>query len=139
MKKKITLVTVILVAAFGLFWLNEETGLLGGAGGVGARACTVTESVAAVGDDISSTVLSAYSNRAWASIQLPLLASAAVATNTASLSFGGTAALNTGYTLATSTLGTPLFGLNTDFPFVGAVTAITSTGSTTLHVIECRY
>jgi len=111
-----------------------------GLGGKTDSACTVNSVVSApVGGDISSSVLSAYSNRAWASIQL-YSGNNGVATGTVSLSFdeGAASVLANGFELATNTPEI-IFGLNTDFPYVGAVTGITSNGSTTVRVTECRY
>jgi hypothetical protein len=61
-----------------------------------------------------------------------------VATNTVSVSIdGGAATLATGLELATST---PFLSFGTaGAPFTGAVTGITSTGSTTVRVVECGY
>lgn len=140
MKPKIIIIGVVVLIALGALYAFRDSAVLGGAGGVGARECTVTESLATVGNNISSTVLAEYTNRAWAVIQLPLLATG-VATNTVSLSFdeGAAAVSGTDFTLSTSTPITEPFGLNSDFSYTGAVTGITSTGSTTLRVVECRY
>jgi len=107
-------------------------------GGEVSRKCeTYSSTAATVGADISSTVVAAYSNRAYARIQV-----VDNATSTISLSFdeGEDATLGTGIILYAST-STPFveFGLNTDFPYVGEVTGITSVGSTTVQVVECRY
>lgn len=103
----------------------------------GARRCT-TSTVASVtvGNDLTTTVLSAYSNRAWARIQV---ADGEVEPIFLSFDDGAAATVDNGLAItATSTTGME-FGLNTWFPYVGAVTAITGTASTTVLVTECRY
>lgn len=105
--------------------------------------CTVS-SVAAVtiGDDISTQVLAASTNRAWARISV-----GNNATNTVFASFdeGAAATLNNGIGLNTANAGgassTPYidFGITTPFPYNGAVTAITNYGTTTVLVTECSY
>ena len=113
----------------------------GGNGGLTAAKCSVnTVTAAPIGDDVSLTVLAANETRAWAEISLETLAADGVATNTPRLSFdeGAAATLNDGRKLSTST-PTIVFGRNTDFPYTGAVTGITNTGSTTVRVTECTY
>lgn len=115
--------------------LQDEPAL----GSITERDCTVTHSVAAVGNDISSTLLSASSRRAWAVIQQPVNA-----TNTVSISFGGTAVDQQGYILAdiASTTGHAdeiFFGLNADLPSTVAIAGITNVGSSTVNVTECNY
>ena len=130
---------LLIAAQFGAF---DGIQVFGGAGGVGARECTVsTVEAATVGDDVSSTILAEYSNRAWAIIEQPTNA-----TNTVSVSFdeGAAATVNGGVQLTPATTtsskqATEPFGLNTDFAYTGAVTGITSTGSTTVRITECRY
>lgn len=67
------------------------------------------------------------------------------ATNTVSVSFsqGAAATLTTGQVLsigaATGTQYTLEAGLNTDFPYTDAITAITDKGSTTVIVTNCTY
>lgn len=106
-------------------------------GRLGAK-CTISATTTVnVGHQASTRVLPAYSNRAWATIQLPKN-DAGVASNTVSINFDASSTLASGYQLST-TSNEMTFGLNTVFPFVGEVNAITSTGSTTLRVTECRY
>lgn len=98
------------------------------------RLCTVTENLVALGHQEATTILGS-APRQWAIIQQPINA-----TNTASLSFGGTAVSGRGIQLSTST-PTPdsqIFGLATEKPYQGAISAITDTGSTTVKVIQCR-
>lgn len=100
----------------------------------------VTSTSTVIGNQVSTQVLATSSRRAWARIQQPINA-----TNTVAISFaGGTAAvLGTGVQLSPSTSTSPVpfvdFGLNADLPYVGAVQAITSTGSTTVLVTQCVY
>lgn len=106
----------------------------------GTIKCTITTiAPATVGNQVSSTVLAASSNRAYARIQQVRDASGA-ATSTVSLAFndGSAATVSTGLQLSTTS---PFieFGLDTDFPYVGAVTGITNTGSTTVQVTACNY
>ena len=111
-------------------------------GGLASRDCDVTETTISVGHQLSTTVLSAKGRRAWAVIQQPINA-----TNTVTVSFdGGTAAVDTqGYSLSindgnsASTTDQVIFGLNTLFPYTGAVTAITASASSTLSIISCAY
>jgi len=99
---------------------------------LGLAVCTVTESKVSVGDDIATTILNAGA-RSWALVQQP-----ANATNTVSVSFGGTAVLGSGYTLDTASSSELVLGFATDLPTSVALSAVTSTGSSTLNVIECR-
>lgn len=105
-------------------------------GRLGARCNMSATTTVVIGNQSSTQILAAHSLRAWATIQLPSLGG--VSTNTVSLNFDAPATLASGYELSTSTREFSL-GLNESFPFVGAVNAITSTGSTTIRVIECRY
>lgn len=103
------------------------------------RACTVSTSTAiTIGAQASTMVLATSSNRAWASIMQPSNAS-----STAFLSFdeGAAAAVGAGYRLGTTTTSVYdiTFGVNTTFPYNGAVTARTDTASTTVLVTECVY
>lgn len=101
-------------------------------------SCTLTQTRVGVGHQLSTTILSANSARAWAMVMQPLNA-----TNTVAIGLGSTAVFGDGVSLqnASTTNGFTSFkfGLNTELPYVGAVTALTSTGSTTLQVIQCVY
>lgn len=110
-------------------------------GSISSQKCSVSSTlVASVGNQLSSTLLSANETRAWARIQQPLNASSSV-----SLSFdeGAAAVLNRGVVLSsasTTEQSTSVeFGRATHFPYTGAVTGISSTGSTTVLVTECSY
>lgn len=137
---------LLLLGGFLLAWGTYHA--LGGSptfGGTGsgsqADACTVfTVSSVTIGNQQSTQILSSHANRAFATLQQPINA-----TNTVNVSFAtGTAAtLTSGLQLpaATSTSPSPslTFGLATDKPYTGAVTAITNVASTTLLVTECLY
>ncbi len=111
---------------------------------LGASCTTSTTRVVFIGHQVATTVFSASSTRAWASVQVPQSA-----TNTVAIAFGGTAVLGQGYQLVpvqessntTSGTTTPSvqFGLRTDLPYTGAVTALTNNGSTTVLVMECNF
>lgn len=101
-----------------------------------ANCKTTTETSVSVGDDNSVTVLSAKSGRSYAMIQ-HVKNSAGAATNTVSIAFGATATLGNGIELSTTTPNVE-FGMDTKHPYSGIVTAITSVGSTTVRVTECR-
>lgn len=113
---------------------------LGSYAGFAAYDCSVSTSTTVVVNPQSTTILAEHSRRAWASIQQPRNA-----TNTIALSFneGASAVANGGFQLSIGTSSSPIneitFGLNTDFPYTGAVTGIASAGTTTVLVTECRY
>ena len=139
----------VLLGIIGLLYLylvnipiNERVSFTG-SGGITAPKCNVTFTKAAVGDDLSTAILSQNANRAWAIIQQPQ-----AATNTVTLSFdeGEAAVFGSGYQLASTTVSTPSeqdetppFGRNADFAYMDEVEAITSTGTTTVNIIECVY
>lgn len=104
--------------------------------GSATSLCDVTESTVAIGAQAATTVLAAGSYQ-WAAFVQPVNA-----TNTVSLSLGGTAAAGNGYLLtpATSTSPVPsaVFGFAANMPYRGSVTARTGTGSTTINVLSCR-
>lgn len=130
--KHILSVVIGLVVIFGFIAYKNS----GSSPNLGLAVCTPTTTVMPVGHQESRTVLSAGA-RTWAVIQQPLNA-----TNTVSLSLGGTAVAGQGYNLAnatTSSYATELrVGYGTDFSFQGAITAITASASSTVNVIVCR-
>jgi len=129
------IVSAVFLAALAVFALTPK--LFGAEGGIGAGTCTLTASTTvAIGDDISTEVLSGTGRRAWAIIELPQ-DSAGVATNTVAIGFGQ-AAIASNFRLSTTTK-TLEFGKNTSFTFQGSINALTDTGSTTIRVIECSY
>jgi len=108
--------------------------------GIRDSGCAVSDVTAkAIGASNSSTILSASQKRAWAKIQR-VETDGGVGTSTPFLSFdeGAAATLNNGLPLATSSPYIE-FGRNEELPYVGAVTGITNTGSTTVYVTECLY
>jgi len=110
-----------------------------GEGGREASACTIfATSTVAVGNQTSTRVTTNYSNNAYVIVQQPVNAS-----NTVYLNFNSSSTAASGFHLApgeaSSTPDTLVFGKNTDFPFAGYVEALTSVGSTTLNITECRY
>lgn len=123
--------------AVGLGSYFKTDGVVGSS--VATTKCSVSSTeVATVGDDISSTVLSASETRAYARIQFLNPSN----TNTVTLSFdeGAAAVANQGVSLASSTAETVIeFGRATSFPYTGAVTGITDISTTTVLVTECNY
>ena len=123
---------------------TETTNFRGGSGGQYARTCATSFSEATTtGHQLSKTILPAYGLRAWARVQI-----INNATNTTYVNFDeGTAATSlNGIPLggaitggATSTIQNIDFGLNTDFPYTGIVTALNNNGSSTIFITECRY
>ena len=112
---------------------------LSGEGGIGATECDITtESLISFGDDVSTEILASYGRRAWARVKFPTDSTGVSTSGPVALGFDATAALGDGTVLSTSTPEL-IFGLNTDLPFTGAVNAITTNGSTSIEVIECRY
>lgn len=137
---QVIIVAIILGFVTGIFFINKSPSF-GGTSFVNSQACTIsTDTVAIIGNQLSSTLLAANSRRAWAIIQQPLNA-----TNTVAVSFnnGASATLNSGLQLqnASTTNGVYEihFGLATEFPYTGVVTGITSTGSTTVRITQCVY
>jgi hypothetical protein len=102
-------------------------------------ACTASSSRMIVGNQASTQILDARGRRSYALIQQPLNA-----TNTVAVSITSSApAFGSGISLANATTSiyeTSLeVGLNTDLAYTGAVSVLTSTGSSTLQVTECIY
>jgi len=142
-KHVLTAILTAIVAITGMFVVQqvkqEATG-----GVASLRACTVySTGPVTVGHQQSSTLLGAYSNRAWA-----VISTGDNATNTVYVAFATSTAAtaSNGYPLnaantggATSTKQEVRFGLNTEFPYTGAVTGLTDNGSTTVYVTDCRY
>ena len=135
--KSILVFSVVLaligVTAYGLYSVTVGKNVSSNFGST--RVCTITETKVAVGNEASTEVLSAGS-RQWAVVQQPTNA-----TNTTAFSFAGDAVIGSGYELypgSASTTDYLKFGFATDLPTSASVEAITSTGSTTLKVIECK-
>lgn len=105
------------------------------------QACTASTSKVTIGHQLSTQVLATSSRRAWARVQVDQNA-----TNTVALALNDvTATLNNGIlinqALTNGASTTPVldFGLNTEFPYTGAVKALTNLGSTTLLITQCTY
>ena len=141
MNKKHGIIGLIIALLFGGGYAANE---LGG-NGPATRLCDVsTVAIATVGFEtvaaLSTQLLSTSSLRAWARIQQP-----ASATNTIAVSFNEdqAAALEGGLLIGDhSATNTPTFidfGLNTDFPYTGAVRGLADKGTTTVHVTQCNY
>ena len=106
-----------------------------------APSCdTASVSVVTVGDELSTRIAATSSLRANITIEQPF-----GATNTVYISTDedNVAVVGTGIVLllndATNTPRHRSFGLATDFPYTGSITAITDNGSSTLLVTDCRY
>lgn len=137
MKKIILTILITAIAIFGLFYLKQNNVFNLGGGSTFSRCVITTTTAVIVGDDISSTILSARSGRSWARIQQPINAS-----STVSLSMGVIATVGNGLELTESTTTSPVpyidFGMETDFPYTGIVTGITDgSASSTLLITEC--
>jgi len=134
-------VLAVILVLMSVFFVSQVSFGQGLTGGKSASDCTASSTTYTIGNEESTEVLPAYGLRAWATVQQPFNA-----TNTASVAFGEDAVSGQGYGLnldnnstGASTTDSVRFGLNTDLPYTGAVEVITSTGSTTANVIECRY
>ncbi len=133
------IVTVIVLA---IVVLSPKDNNLGFRTGVQTQACTMNSTTeVTIGNEETTEILSAFSNRAWARIQQTYNA-----TNTVFMAFdeGADATTASGLQLIHVGIGTSSpqfidFGRSTDFPYVGAVDAITDLGTTTVLVSECRY
>lgn len=137
MNKKVKVILGI-VAVVALVWgTSAVQDNLGGGDGYVAQKCDVTTNTEVeVNPGNSQTVLSAYSRRAWASV-----GSNGTTTQNIWLSFdeGASAVVGQGFRINSTSSPDMMFGLNTDFPYTGEVTALAASATTTLNVIECRY
>ena len=128
---------------FGVFDTNDTQGY-GSAATRGTPACaTASSTTFAVGKDLSSVIIGTTSARAFGKLML-----FPNATNTVYVAFDGkTATVANGFPIFTT--GSPTasssevafleFGLDTDFPYTGAISVISNNGSTTLNAINCAY
>lgn len=135
-----TIIVSILIAITGVFIAKSGT-VFGQAGNLSQKSCVPTISTVNIGDDLSTELVSTSSNRAWLRIEVNQNA-----TNTVALALNDLPAvvnsgiiLNKANTNGASTTPHIEMGLNTDFPYVGAVSAITNIGSTTALVTQCIY
>lgn len=130
----VAVLTLIVAATF-----MPALSFAGEGGRVADKCSTTTVARAVIGDDISSTIVSASDARAYVRIDLST-DNTGMATSSAFLNFG-TAAATTASSFKLST-STPYieFGRNTDFPYVGTVTGISNgAASTTVLVTTCTY
>ena len=130
--KTIGITTLVVV---GIIFIGYSLKTRNVGGGYTYQNCnvTVTDTVA-VGDDISTTMLSATSGRTWARLQLE-----ANETDNVYLMFGSTATINDGLLLSSTTVKYIDIGMATDIPYSGIITGITDgTASSTLLLTECR-
>jgi len=139
----ISFILAAMVAITTGFVMNKDDGSLRGGNGFGSQSCIAsTTARVLIGHQTSVQVLATSSRRAWARIQQPN-----IATNTVNVNFkNGTAADTTSGLIlhsisgvATNTVTHVDFGLNTDHPYTGAITAITNVGSSSVFVTECVY
>lgn len=133
---------LIIVLALAFSRSSGEPNVSGGtSGGSLADACTtLTSSVATISNSASSVVLATSSNRAYAKITM-MLDATGMATSTPYLAFtnGAAAVVNSGVRLATSTQSIEV-GLNTDYPYTGAVSGILlGGGASTVLITTCSY
>lgn len=98
--------------------------------------CDVTTTTVNIGHQLATTVLVAGSYQ-WVSIVQPINA-----TNTVSVTLGGTAVAGQGFQLTPATTTSPVpsltVGFAVDRPYRGLISAKTNTGSTTVNVISCK-
>lgn len=131
-----------LVLLLALFPFTVQNFAFGSNATRGTPDCTVTTfEPVAIGGSNSVTVLAENRIRSYARIE-QLLDVNGVATSTVFVSFDNGEAATTAspFTLATSTQRTKEFGMNTDFAYTGAVTAITNVIATTsIRVTECSF
>lgn len=99
--------------------------------------CTVTHRLVAIGNGAAVQIL-APGSRQWAIIQQPINA-----TNTVALGIGTSSVIGRGFELSSSTNSASMpasfeLGFGTAHPTSASTTAITSTGSSTIKVTECK-
>lgn len=156
MKNKNSLVLWLLLVVLGgiVLWGSPKDNIFGAPAlldenrnpRVFGSSCVTTNSIGVAGKgNTIGNVLATSTLRAWARISV-----GDNATNTIFLSFdeGAKAVADTGVPLnfANGTVGgeatsTPFvdFGLKTNLPYTGAVSATAETGTTTLLITECNY
>lgn len=150
MKKTLTIIGLLLV--LGLLYLGWTSSLgtlqttlkdsververtlaigLGSNANRSTSKCTVSSVTAATVNGTASTPVAEDLTRAWTRIQS---AEDGLVVN---LAFGSTATTGNGIRLTSSTPYVDI-GLNTDIPYTGSVSAISS-ATTTLYLTECTY
>lgn len=134
------LVILLVVGVYAGIQYSEKSTFFGGQGGAGANSCTIFSQAEVIVNPYTSTeIVASHAQNAWVHIEQ----GPSVADNVY-LGFGATAVVGAGTVLAstTATINIPTsidLGLNTDFPFTGAVNGITSSATTTVNVVVCRY
>jgi hypothetical protein len=140
MKRYLIVAIVFGLVMFIVGYQLKGGGILGAGTGIASSACTMgTSTSVAVGHQFGETILPAHSARAYAIIQQPV-----GATNTVSIKFGtGAPVVNQGFSLYSAAYGTSTdrleIGRSTNFPYTGAIRAITNVGSSTVLVTSCNY
>lgn len=135
----IVVLGVFILVTIGLFSTSGTGEKLGGQGGLGAQSCTMSATTSVmVGNQTALIAVPTSTRAAYVKIQQPM-----GATNTVAFGFGAAPVFASGYRLATSSASVIpdsfTYGLNTDFPYTGAVYALTSAGTSSLNVIICNY
>lgn len=135
--KFLSLIAFTIAVAVVVIGINAIRGKTAIGGAMVTSECTVsTVANSAVGNELTTTLLAAYSNRAWARIQV---ADGEVEPIFVSFDEGAAATVDNGLALTATSTTYIDFGLNTEFPYTGAVTGITGTASTTVLITECRF
>lgn len=143
--KKITIIILAIICIIAVDKLADlaiaskliSQGSFVGSGGEVATKCeTSISSATDLLTSTSSTILATSTRRSFARIQI-LDSENGIAW----LSFdeGAVASTSRGVELVADSEEAIEFGLNTDFPYVGAVTGIATVATTTLFITECTY
>lgn len=121
-----------------LYFQNDESADLRGEGPSATECDLVATTSVAIGHQSSTQIVAANALNAYVRIEQP-----STATNTVFIAYGATATTQNSTRLSSSTNSMIPdrieMGLDTDFPYTGAVSAITNQGSTTVGVTVCRY
>lgn len=136
MKKLLGIIILIAGVVIGGYLFKDNVSF-GGGDGFTAFECSVqSSSQVVIGDDVATEVFAGHSRTAYARITVN-----STSTQDVHLSFdeGANAVVGQGVHISATTTPFVEFGLNTDFPYVGAVTAITPTATTTVELTTCRY
>lgn len=108
----------------------------------GGIQSVATDTLVTIGNQFTTKLVGTSSNRAFVRIQNIINATNSVQlilndTQTTSFTTNGSEILTAATT--TSPVTALTFGLNTNFPYTGAIRAITNAGSTTVQVTVCNY
>ena len=133
--EKIALALIFTVFVIVIFANLKEEETFAGNGGVSATECDIfTQTAVSIGDDVSTEVVASHARNAYVLLELNV-----DETNGVYLGFGSAGVEDQGISLDASNITKLESGLNSNFPFTGAINAITDTSSTTLLVTVCRY